>query len=107
MNPHSNALERISIIFGKELKDNLRDRRSVFSALMSALIGPVLLVMLIIIMGRTFGGDNLEKPLELPVQGAQNAPSLISFLEQNNVLILPAPENPRQDVRNGLVDLVW
>jgi sodium transport system permease protein len=106
MNPHSNALERISIIFGKELKDNLRDRRSVFSALMSALIGPVLLVMLIIIMGRTFGGDNLEKPLELPVRGAQNAPSLISFLEQNNVLILPAPENPRQDVRNGLVDLV-
>ena len=106
MNPHSNAFERISIIFEKELKDNLRDRRSVFSALMSALIGPVLLVMLIIIMGRTFNTDNLEKPLELPVQGAENAPSLISFLEQNNVLILPAPENPRQDVRNGVRDLV-
>jgi sodium transport system permease protein len=106
VNPHSNAFERISIIFEKELKDNLRDRRSVFSALMSALIGPVLLVMLIIIMGRTFNTDNLEKPLELPVQGAENAPSLISFLEQNNVLILPAPENPRQDVRNGVRDLV-
>jgi sodium transport system permease protein len=106
MNLQTRALERIGIIFGKELKDNLRDRRSVFSALMSALIGPVLLVLIIIIMGRTFRGDNLEKPLELPVQGAQNAPSLIGFLEQNNVLILPAPDNPRQDVRNGVLDLV-
>jgi sodium transport system permease protein len=106
MNLQTKALERIGIIFGKELKDNLRDRRSVFSALMSALIGPVLLVLIIIIMGRTFRGDNLDKPLELPVQGAQNAPSLIGFLEQNNVLILPAPDNPRQDVRNGVLDLV-
>ena len=106
MNLQTRALERIGIIFGKELKDNLRDRRSVFSALMSALIGPVLLVLIIIIMGRTFRGDNLEKPLELPVQGAQNAPSLIGFLEQNNVLIVPAPDNPRQDVRNGVLDLV-
>jgi sodium transport system permease protein len=106
MNLQTKALERIGIIFGKELKDNLRDRRSVFSALMSALIGPVLLVLIIIIMGRTFRGDNLDKPLEMPVQGAQNAPSLIGFLEQNNVLILPAPDNPRQDVRNGVLDLV-
>lgn len=106
MNPNTNALERIGIIFRKELNDNLRDRRSVFSALTSALIGPVLLVLIIIIMGRTFLADNQEKPLELPVQGAENAPSLISFLEQNNVLILPAPDNPRQDVRNGLLDLV-
>jgi sodium transport system permease protein len=106
MKSQTSALERIGIIFGKELRDNLRDRRSVFSALMSALIGPVLLVLIIIIMGRTFHTDNLEKPLELPVQGAENAPSLISFLEQNNVLILPAPENPHQDVRNGARDLV-
>jgi sodium transport system permease protein len=106
MKSQTSAFERIGIIFGKELKDNLRDRRSVFSALMSALIGPVLLVLIIIIMGRTFHTDNLEKPLELPVQGAENAPSLISFLEQNNVLILPAPENPHQDVRNGVRDLV-
>jgi sodium transport system permease protein len=106
MNKQTFALERIGIIFGKELKDNLRDRRSVFSALLSSLIGPVLLVVIIIIMGRTFLADNREKPLELPVQGAENAPSLISFLEQNNVLIKPAPDNPLQDVRNGVLDLV-
>ena len=106
MNSQPGTLERISIIFSKETKDNLRDRRSVFSALMSALIGPVLLVVMIVIMGRTFRGDSLEKPLELPVQGAENAPSLMNFLEQNNVHILPAPENPRQDVRNGLLDVV-
>jgi sodium transport system permease protein len=106
MNAPNSPLERIGIIFWKELKDNLRDRRSVFSALMSALIGPVLLVLIIIIMGRTILAENFEKPLELPVQGAENALSLISFLEQNNVVVLPAPANPRQDVRNGIVDLV-
>lgn len=106
MNIQTSPLERIGIIFGKELRDNLRDRRSVFSALMSALIGPVLLVVIIMIMGRTFNVRQQEQPLELPVQGAEHAPSLITYLEQNNVLIQPAPANPRQEVRNGNVDLV-
>ncbi len=106
MNIQTSPLERIGIIFGKELRDNLRDRRSVFSALMSALIGPVLLVVIIMIMGRTFNVSQQEQPLELPVQGAEHAPSLITYLEQNNVLIQPAPANPRQEVRNGNVDLV-
>jgi sodium transport system permease protein len=106
MKIQTNPLERIGIIFGKELQDNLRDRRSVFSALMSALIGPVLLVLLIIIMGRTFFVSQQENPLELPVLGSEHAPSLISFLEQNNVIIQPAPENPHQEVRNGNVDVV-
>jgi sodium transport system permease protein len=106
MNTQTSPLERIGIIFGKELKDNLRDRRSVFSALLTALIGPVLLIGIIMVMGRTFHVSQREQPLELPVQGAEYAPSLISFLEQNNVVVLPAPENPRQEVRNGNVDLV-
>lgn len=106
MNIQTSPLERIGIIFGKELRDNLRDRRSVFSALMSALIGPVLLVVIIMIMGRTFNVSQQEQPLELPVQGAEHAPSLITYLEQNNVLVQPAPANPRQEVRNGNVDLV-
>ena len=106
MNTNLSPLERIGIIFGKELRDNMRDRRSIFSALMSALIGPVLLVGIIIVMGRTFFVTQREQPLELPVQGAEHAPSLVSFLEQNNVVILPSPENPRQSVRNGDVDLV-
>jgi sodium transport system permease protein len=106
MNSQTSPFERIGIIFGKELRDNLRDRRSVFSALMSALIGPVLLVVLIMIMGRTFHSVLQEEPLDLPVQGAEHAPTLIAYLEQNNVLIQPAPANPRQEVRNGNVDLV-
>jgi sodium transport system permease protein len=106
MNTQTRPLERIGIIFGKELKDNLRDRRSVFSALLTALIGPVLLIGIIMVMGRTFHVSQREQPLELPVQGAEHAPSLIRFLEQNNVVVLPAPENPRQEVRNGNMDLV-
>jgi sodium transport system permease protein len=106
MNTRTSPIRRISIIFGKEVKDNLRDRRSIFSALMSALIGPVLLVLIIIIMGRTFFIDQQEQPLELPVLGAEYAPSLVAYLEQNNVIIQPPPENPRQEVRNGNLDVV-
>jgi len=48
------SLRHIQVVFNKELKDNLRDRRSIFSALMSSLIGPVLIVVMIVIVGKAF-----------------------------------------------------
>jgi len=40
------ALKRVVIIFQKEVMDNLRDRRSMISAMLSSLIGPVILIIL-------------------------------------------------------------
>jgi hypothetical protein len=34
------SLKRIAIVFNKELLDNLRDRRSLSSAMISTVIGP-------------------------------------------------------------------
>lgn len=100
------ALERIGVICTKEVSDNLRDRRSLFSALGSSLIGPIILVLMIVVLGKTIFKEQLENPLALPVIGAEHASSLIAFLEQNNVEIRPGPSDPHEAVRNGELNLV-
>ncbi len=99
-------LKNAFIIFYKEMMDNLRDRRSLVGGIASALFTPALLVFVIIAIGQSFFRDQIEKPLELPVRGAQYAPTLIQYLQQHNVQILPAPADPEVAVRNGDVKLV-
>ena len=101
-----NSLQRIWIVFSKEARDNLRDRRSMFSALGSSLIGPVILLVVIILVGKSVFKDVQGTPLKLAVAGAENAPSLILFLQQNGVEIQDPPADPESAVRNGDLDLV-
>ena len=100
------SIKRIAIVFNKEVVDNLRDRRSLFSSLISTLIGPGILLLMIIILGKTFFRDQTENKLELPVLGAENAPTLISYLEQHYVEAVSAPADPETAVRNGDVNIV-
>lgn len=92
---------RIKIIFAKEVIDNLRDRRSVLSALLTPLFMPTFLVALIIVVGKTMFVDPVEKPLILPVQGAENAPGLVVFLQQHGVDVQTASSNLQAQVRDG------
>lgn len=101
-----NAFSRIGVVFIKEVADNLRDRRSLVSSFISTLITPALLLGLILVLGKTMMSSQTDQPLELPVMGAENAPTLIQFLEQNNVVIKPAPADPQEDVRQGKIDIV-
>ncbi len=98
-------MNRIAVVFTKELRDNLRDRRSVLSTLGYALLGPGIILLMIVLLGNLFR-DVAEKPLELPISGREHAPALVQFLEQNNVNVVDAPANPREAVRNGDVDVV-
>jgi sodium transport system permease protein len=98
-------LRTISIVFTKELYEYFRDRRTLVNSLLSALLGPLMLVMLLTVISST-ASDTIERPLELPVAGSEHAPNLIAFLEQRNVTIQPAPENPRSAVASGEVDVV-
>ena len=98
-------MEKIWIVFQKEITDTLRDRRSLVSALFNALFTPVLLIGIFVIIGQTFS-ERAEKLLALPVAGAENAPSLIQFLKQNNVEIQSAPADPEAVVRAGDADVV-
>ncbi|MEN4042592.1 MAG: ABC transporter permease, partial [Anaerolineaceae bacterium] len=96
----------IWIIFKKEVIDNVRDRRSLGSSILTPLITPVLLIGLMIVMGRTFFADPQEAALKLPVSGAEHAPNLIAYLQQNNVIIAQAPADPHRAVREGDLDVV-
>ncbi len=98
-------IERIGIVFRKEVTDNLRDRRTLVGAVFYPLLGPLLMMLLFTVLARTFS-ERTEKPLKIPVAGAEHAPSLIQFLKQNNVEIQPALADPEGEVRAGNYDVV-
>lgn len=95
-------------VFRKEIRENYRDKRTLSSALIfGPLFGPVLFVAIMTLsLTRAIGGR--DKPLELPVIGAEFAPSLIAFLEQENVVPVDGVatrEEALDSVRSGEIDL--
>jgi len=90
-------------ILQKELKDGLRDRRSLMSALLFPLLGPVLCAVL---LNTVANSSTRSKPLELSIVGAENAPSLVAFLYTNGVEIQAPPPDPHEAVRDGELDVV-
>ena len=98
-------MKQIWIIFEKEVLDGIRDTRSWVTGLLGALIGPIILGIMLVIFGSSMRED-IDKSLTLPVQNPEYAPSLIQFLESNDVIIAPAPANPETAVKLGDVDVV-
>lgn len=97
------GLRHIGVVFRKELTDALRDRRSLFSALIFPLIGP----LLVVVMFRFIAEQNANTgPVPLPVVGAEHAPGLIEFLGEHDVEVQPAPDDPEQTVRTGAAPAV-
>lgn len=93
-------------VFRKEIVDNLRDRRTLLTVLVfGPLFGPVFYtVMMNAVVNQQI--SDRDKPLELPVAGAQYAPRLIAYLEQHNTSIQSAPADPRAAVEHGKQDVV-
>ena len=78
-------------VMKKELLDLFRDRKTLY---LSLLMGPLLFPILILGLGKLASNrvsTQLEKPLELPVIGAEHAPNLVHWLSGRNVVIKPAP----------------
>jgi sodium transport system permease protein len=94
------------IVFLKEVRENLRDRRTVINTLLTGpLMAPLIFVLLInTLVTREI--DKAEKPLPLPVVGAENAPNLIAALKQQRVEIKDGPANPELAVREQDADVV-
>jgi len=94
------------IVFLKEVRENLRDRRTVINTLVT---GPLMAPLIFVLMMQTLVMrelDKAEKPLPLPVAGAEYAPNLVAALRQQNVEIKPAPADAERAVRERDADMV-
>ncbi len=95
-------MSRAWVVFVKELGDNLRDRRSLVTALLYALMGPLTLLPLLSLVGRV--GDT--KVLHVAVAGADNAPGLVEHLRERDIDVKPAPPDPERAVRDLEEDVI-
>lgn len=85
-------------VFTKETLDAARDRRSLGSALIYSLFGPLVLAMALGALARSQADDG---PLRLDVAGAEHAPSLVRYLEQNGVEVVRSSGEVGPAVRSG------
>lgn len=87
-------------VFRKELRDFVRDRRTF---LMALLLGPLVYPLLMLGMGKLMEArvsTQLEKPLEIPVIGADHAPNLIAFLATQDIRAKAPPKDLVAAIRN-------
>ncbi|MFA9219363.1 MAG: hypothetical protein ACEQSK_19970, partial [Sphingomonadaceae bacterium] len=73
-------MNALTTVLRKELLDLFRDKKTLY---LSLLMGPLLFPILILGLGKLASNrisTQLEKPLELPVIGAENAPNLVNYL---------------------------
>jgi sodium transport system permease protein len=100
------AIKSTLVVFLKEVRENLRDRRTVINTLVTGpLLAPVIFVLIINgIVAREL--EKADKILPVPVIGAEYAPNLIAALKQQNIEIKPAPVDPERAVRAMETDLV-
>lgn len=99
-------MKALLIVLAKELRDSLRDRRTVLTALLlGPVFGPALFVLLIGVMS----AKELEKAqeqLQLPVAGGQHAPNLLRYLRQQGVQVTQAPPDPEQAIAAQVHEVV-
>jgi len=94
------------VVMIKEIIDNLRDRQTLFYAL---LFGPVLLP---VILGGSLVASFKQLSIDfdeiqpLSVINASSAPNLVEFLYSNNVDVVDAPDDVELSVRYGDIPVV-
>lgn len=93
------------VVFLKELRDALRDRRTLLMVVLSSVaVGPVLLVALSALVA---GIEQRAESRELLAVGIEHAPSLRNYLERQTYVVKPAPlDYERQLVSRQLGDPV-
>jgi sodium transport system permease protein len=95
-------------VFRKEVRDHLRDRRSMTSAFMMPMLGPIMFALTFTALANMMRED---RPLVVAVLHPERAPNLIAFLERSGATIQPATGNEEseasieEEVRSGKLDL--
>ncbi len=96
-------------VWRKEVTENFRDRRTLFSALLfGPLFGPFLLALMInLMLQKTV--TQADQKVQLAVAGSAHAPNLIGFLQEHNVVVLRVEldlAGARQATRSGTHEIV-
>lgn len=105
-------LKPLLVVWRKELRDALRDRRSVLSLCIFPVIGPLLVLFM---FNRILDSVEEARDITLPVIGAAAAPDLIDYLRQNGVVVEASDPvaagalSPDQDevVRTAIAERRW
>jgi sodium transport system permease protein len=96
-------------VWRKELTENFRDRRTLFSALLfGPLFGPFLLALMINLMLEKTVTESDQK-VRIAVSGGARAPNLIGFLEEHDVAVLRVELDlvgARRAIRGGIHQIV-
>lgn len=90
-------------VFKKELKDSLRDRRALMVAMLPAIFGPLLMMLLLSSVAET---RRETDDLTLAVIGRRHAPDLIEYLEENGILIEEFQGDPKTEIQAKNVDVI-
>ena len=87
------------VVFAKELKDALRDRRTWLVVLISSLVaGPV---SLLLIAGIVSSAEESAARREVVIANAAKAPTLVNFLRRNGASVRDAPADYREELLSG------
>jgi sodium transport system permease protein len=97
------SLEAIPAVLRKELVDSFRDRRALASSLAYAFFGPLVVT---VVLGALAASQTSKGRLQVPFSGAERAPNLVAYLEQQGAEVVPAPADAEQAIRRGEVDFV-
>ena len=91
-----------AVVFAKELREGLRDRRSIMAAVAATLAGPLVVGVVLTMLASDRGSSG---PMEVPVVGAERAPGLLQSLRAERILIVSAPAGLEAEVRAGRLDV--
>ncbi len=93
-----------AIVFAKEMRDHLRDRRSLLLSLVYPLLGPLLLGVLLMVGGASLRADREASVVQVPVQGIaalRGFADLGPFLAEHRIELRPTTEDAEALVRRG------
>ena len=97
-------LASLGVVFGKELTDGLRDRRSILSAVVPLAILPLMILFSFYALSEEI---DRARSITVPVIGAEHAQTLVDWLDQQTgVEIELGISEPRALVRSGERDFV-
>jgi sodium transport system permease protein len=97
-------MNKIWIVAVKEWTDGFRDRRSLYTLLISALFGPLMIGFM---FSQIASQQKGAQEIKIPVVGRQHAPVLINWLtQQSGVEVVDGPADPEAAVRDRKSDFV-